>query len=323
MNSIETLHAFEQIKLLADGRRLTILRRLMAVPATLSQIGNALGQSPAWVRHHIKALESAGLVEIAEVRTSGIVTEKYYRARAQAFLLRELILPYRKGPFVVLASNDLALRQLATGFHGPFDAFVLADSSLDGLMHLREGLCNLAGAHLLDANGEYNAPFVRHLFPDRPVSLLTLAERTQGLMVAAGNPKGIRTLADLTREEVTFLNRDPGSGTRLWLDRELARQGLPVSAIPGYERYVHTHGEAAHAIQTGTVDVSLGIQAAAHDQGLGFVPLFNERYDLVVPREQESRLAPLLERLHSAAFRKEVGNLPGYSSTHSGEQIPL
>jgi DNA-binding transcriptional ArsR family regulator len=114
MQRVEPLRTFDQIKLLADSRRMAILRLLMAAPATLTHLAQTLGQSPAWIRHHIKLLEAADLVEIAEVRTTGTVTEKYYRSKAGALLLQELILPKGRKPTVVFSgSHDLALDEIA------------------------------------------------------------------------------------------------------------------------------------------------------------------------------------------------------------------
>jgi len=324
MEKIETVHAFEQLKILSDARRLTILRRLMAAPATLTQLGATLGESPAWVRHHLKTLETGGLVEMDEVRVTARVTEKYYRARASALLLQELILPQSDKPVVIFSgSHDLALNQIASQLAPHISLLTLPIGSLDGLINLRQGLCHLAGTHLLDASGEYNAPYVRHLFPDRPVSLVTLAYRTQGLIVAPGNPKGIRDLTDLSREEETFINRNPGSGTRLWLEMELKRLGLPGSLIRGYQNFVQTHNASAKTIQSGAADAAIGLQAAAHEHQLGFIPLFEERYDLVIPVEQEKLAAPVLDYLQTAAFRQELSRLTGYNPAQSGEQIPL
>ncbi len=324
MDSIETLHSFRQIKLLADGRRLAILRLLMAEPATLSQLASKLKQSPAWVRHHIKVLEQARLVELVEVRTTGTVTEKFYRARAGALLLQELILPGGKKPAVICSgSHDLALEGLAAHLSKRLTMLSLPVGSLDGLMHLRQGLCQVSGAHLLDLSGEYNAPYVRHIFPDRDMELVTLANRTQGLMVAAGNPKSIRGIADLTRGNVRFANRNAGSGTRLWLDAELARLRIASADVRGYVHEVRTHTEAAVLIESGRADCALGLQAAAVQHGLGFIPLFEERYDLVLLRENEVPLAPLLDYLPTAAFRRDLRSLAGYNPAHSGEQITL
>jgi putative molybdopterin biosynthesis protein len=195
--------------------------------------------------------------------------------------------------------------------------------SLDGLVNLRQRLCQISGSHLLDENGEYNTPFVKHLFPDRNVEVITLAHRTQGLMLAAGNPKSIKKIADIARPNIKFVNRNAGSGTRLWLDAELRSQRIPAEKINGYEKAVKTHSEAALLIENGKADVSLGLQAAAQQHGLDFIPLFEERYDLVLPREEEKQLNPLLDYIQTADFRAMLNSLGGYNPLHSGEQVSL
>lgn len=324
MALIQNLRAFGQIKLLADPRRMAILRLLMAKPATLTRLGRTLKRSPAWVRHHLKSLELAGLVEMTEVRTTGTVTEKFYRAKAGALLLQEMVLPKGKKPAVIFSgSHDLALEAAAQGLSRHLTLLSLPVGSLDGLVLLRQGLCQVSGAHLLDRTGEYNTPYVRHFFPDRAVEVITLAHRTQGLMMAAGNPKQIKALPDLARPGIRFINRNPGSGTRLWLDGKLSQLGILPQQIGGYERTAATHTEAALAIQAGSADAALGLQAAAGQHGLDFFPLFEERFDLVLPREQERALAPFLDHIQTAAFRKAAEALTGYSTRHTGEHIPI
>jgi putative molybdopterin biosynthesis protein len=322
MKTVEPVRTFEQIKLLADSRRMEILRLLMASPATLTQLAQVLKQSPAWVRHHILALEAGNLVEVSEVRRTGKVTEKFYRAKSGAFLLQEIVLPKGGKPAIVFSgSHDLALEEIAAHLNKHVTLLTLPVGSLDGLVNLRQGLCQISGAHILDETGEYNTPTVRHLFPDRNVELVTLAYRTQGLILAAGNPKGIRQVADIARRGVKFINRNAGSGTRLWLDMELKKQKVETSQINGYEVEVKTHSQAAALVATKKADASIGLQAAAHQHGLDFVPLFEERYDLILPRENEKALAPLLDYLQTAAFRTELNSLTGYNASHSGEQV--
>jgi molybdate-binding protein len=324
MDGIETLHTFDQIKLLADARRMKILCLLMASPATLTHLARTLKQSPAWVRHHILALQSANLVEMVEVRKMGKVTEKYYRAKASAFLLQQLVLPKTKKPALIFSgSHDLALESAAQHLEKHFHLLNFPVGSLDGLVNLRQGLCQVSGAHILDDDGEYNASTVRHLFPDRAVEMVTLAYRTQGLMVHSGNPKSIKKIKDIARNGIRFVNRNAGSGTRLWLDAELKRLKMDTKQIRGYDRIAKTHSESASMIEAGQVDVALGLQAAAHQHHLDFIPLFEERYDLVLPRENEEFISPLLEFLQTAAFRNELNSLTGYNSAHSGEQILL
>jgi putative molybdopterin biosynthesis protein len=325
MGTVAPLTSFAQIKLLADTRRLEILRLLMAAPASLTGLGAALGEHPAWIRHHIKRLEEAGLVEVCEVKVTNGVTEKFYRARAGAFLIQEMVLPQEGDrPTVIFSgSHDLAIEHLVEQLSPYINLLTLPVGSLDGLVALRQGFCHLSGCHLLDADGEYNAPFVRRFFPDRQMTLITLAYRQQGLMLAPGNPKGLRGIPDLVRPDVTFANRQRGSGTRLWLDGELQRLGIPATSVRGYENDLHTHTACAEAIKRGAADAALGLQAAARAHGLDFIPLFHERYDLALPHEQASTLAPILDHLQSADFRRAAAALSGYDTAHTGEQIPL
>lgn len=324
MKKVDAVRSFGMIKLLADSRRMDILRLLMASPATLTHLARTLKQSPAWVRHHILTLESAGLIEISEVRKTGKVTEKFFRAKADALLIQEVILPRTKKPAVIFSgSHDLALEGIAEHLEKHVTLLSLPVGSLDGLVNLRQGLCQVSGSHLLDVTGEYNTPFVRHLFPDRDVEIITLAYRTQGLMLAKENPRGIKGIEDAIRPELRFVNRNAGSGTRLWFDTELKRLNIPVENIKGYEKEVKTHTEAAWLIASNKADMALGLQAAAHQRALDFIPLFEERYDLVLPRENEKILMPLLDYLQTAAFRSELNTLTGYNTSRSGEQIPL
>lgn len=324
MKKVKAIHSFGNIKLLADSRRMQILRLLMASPATLTQLARTLKRTPAWIRHHILALESADLVEISEVRKTGKVTEKFYRAKADGLLLQEIILPKTKKPAVIFSgSHDLALEGIAEHLEKHVTLLSLPVGSLDGLVNLRQGLCQISGSHLLDESGEYNTPFVRHLFPDRDVEIVTLAYRTQGLMLSSGNPKGVAKVADIAQPGLRFVNRNAGSGTRLWLDSELRKLNIPSDRINGYDKVVKTHSEAASLIVGHAADVALGLQAAAHQHNLDFIPLFEERYDLVLPRENEKVLLPLLDYLQTSNFRTELSTLTGYNSAHSGEQIPL
>ena len=322
MKKVETIHSLAKIKILANSRRMDILRLLMASPATLTHLARALKQSPAWVRHHILALEAADLIDVSEIRKTGKVTEKFYRAKADALLLQEIILPKTKKPAVIFSgSHDLALEGMADHLQRHVTLLGMPVGSLDGLVNLRQGLCQISGSHLLDESGEYNTPFVRHLFPDRNVEIITLAHRTQGLMLAGGNPKNVKKISDIAVSSVRFVNRNAGSGTRLWLDAELRKLNIPAEKISGYETVVKTHTDAAALISANKADAALGLQAAAHQHGLDFIPLFEERYDLVLPRENEKTLMPLLDYLQTASFRTELSALTGYNSVHSGEQI--
>jgi putative molybdopterin biosynthesis protein len=226
-------------------------------------------------------------------------------------------------------SHDLALEALWTQARRRFPQLAIEPryvGSLDGLLALLHGEAELAGAHLLDAeSGEYNLPILRRLFIGAPLSVITLVEREQGLLVARGNPKRIRSFADLTRGGIRFVNRQPGSGTRTLLDHHLYRQALNPSEIEGYSRIAPTHLAVAAAVAEGSADAGLGIRAAARAFGLDFLPLAWERYDLVftAAARELSPLREILSILGSGEFRDIVAKIGGYDTVHTGEQRPL
>jgi molybdate-binding protein len=318
----------EHLRALADPARVTILRRLMTEPATLTQLGRAMDKHAAWIRHHVLRLEHAGLIELAETRKIGGYTEKYYRAIAESFAVATMVLPDpgERGLVVVVGSDDPAVHLLADRIREAPDApllFTLATGSLEGLIALRQGVGDAAGCHLLDSEtGEYNLPYARRLFPGRKLALVTLAEREQGLIVAPGNPGSLRSLDDLAASNLRFVNRNDGSGTRIWLDRQLADSGVSRETLTGYENVVSTHDEVARAIAGGSADAGIGVRAAARARGLDFVPLFEERYDLVVPweRHETSGVQAVLARLRDGDFQRAVRRLGGYRTDHTGDE---
>ncbi len=331
MDSLQNIRTFDPLPVLAHPQRLAILRFLMAGNGTLSQIARAMDTYPAQVRHHLKQLEAAGLVTLQFTRVAGGFVEKYYRALAQAFVINLAIVPERPQQTAVMAwgSHDLGMDLLAKKMQetetAP-DLYTVPVGSLDGLVALRQGMCQVAGCHLLDAeSGKYNLSFVRHFFPGEPMRLMTLAHRQQGLLVMPGNPARIESLTDLAREDVMFINRNRGAGTRLWLDRQLRQLGLSGAQIKGYEATAVTHVEVAQAIAMGEADVGLGVAAAARRFGLDFVPLFTERYDLALLEEsmEEPLLQPMLDALQTAVFRQELAGLGGYDITQTGAEIKV
>ncbi len=322
MKKAYPITSLEQTKLLADSRRLQILQWLMDSPATLTQLGQRLGQSAARVRHHVQKLVNANLVEQAEIRVRGTVTEKFYRAKAGAFLIQKMILPKGQRPALLFAgSHDLVIEEIAQKLSPYLDIILHPIGSLDGLINLRQGLCHLSGAHLLDASGDYNTPYLSRLFPQRGVQAVTLAHRVQGLMLAPSNPLEIRELSDLARENIRFANRNTGSGTRIWLDKKLREKNIPANEILGYENACATHTAAAQKVKRGDADAAIGLQAAALQCKLDFIPLFEERFDLVIPKEHANIAAPLFDEIQTADFRNAARSLTGYKVEHSGEQI--
>jgi putative molybdopterin biosynthesis protein len=228
------------------------------------------------------------------------------------------------GTIVAIGSHDLALDLLASHMrHIAPDARLSSANvgSLGGLMALKRRDAHLAGSHLLDEEtGVYNHSFVARLLPDEDILLVNLAYREQGLIVLPDNPQQLHSLADLTRPEVRFVNRQKGSGTRVLLDYHLKQNGLRAEQIAGYEREEFTHMAVAAAVLSGTATVGLGIRAAARALGLAFIPLFKEHYDLAVPRRhwESARLAPLRQTLESDAYREAVAALGGYDVSDMG-----
>jgi putative molybdopterin biosynthesis protein len=197
--------------------------------------------------------------------------------------------------------------------------------SLGGLLALRKGEAHVAGCHLLDPeSGKYNIAYIReYLPPDIKVVMIGWARRSQGLMVLPGNPRRVSSLEDLTREEVRFLNRQRGSGTRVLLDYHLKKSGLLAESIRGYEQEEYTHMAVAAGVLSGRADAGLGVAAAADALGLEFLPLFDEEYDLVIPADVYSSdlLAPFLEVIASPAFLQEANALHGYDFSNAGKLL--
>ncbi|MBU2610155.1 MAG: molybdopterin biosynthesis protein, partial [Chloroflexi bacterium] len=204
--------------------------------------------------------------------------------------------------------------------------------SLGGLIALQRGESHLAGSHLLDPQtGDYNLSYIRQYLPGVPVRVYGFVEREQGLIVGKGNPKGIKSLGDLTRPEacpepsrrVQYVNRQRGAGTRVLLDYHLNLLGISKGSIQGYNQEEYTHLGVAAAIASGRADCGLGIPAAAQSLDLDFVPLFQETYQLVVPRRfaESALLAPLFDVIESETFQRAVAAMPGYNVSEMGKLV--
>lgn len=223
----------------------------------------------------------------------------------------------------IVGSHDLALNLLVSQLkhnNSEINIEITSAGSLGGLIALQEGRAHLAGIHLLDAEtGTYNYPYVKHVLPGREMVIVHLAYRIQGLMLALNNPKKIEGFYDLKRQDISFINRQKGSGTRVLLDLELNKLGISSNEVPGYERELETHMAVATSIAHGEADVGLGIEAAAKACQLGFLPLFRERYDLVIPVEnyRSKLLSPLLEIIVSKEFIEIVNQVGGYDTSET------
>ncbi len=224
-----------------------------------------------------------------------------------------------------IGSHDITLDLLAQFLAAQERRLVSANvGSQGGLVALQRGEAHLAGSHLLDPeSGEYNVTVIPQYLREVPVKLLALVGRQQGLMVPKGNPKRIDALKDLARPDVAFVNRQRGAGTRVLLDYYLGKLGIDPQTIRGYRQEEYTHLAVAAAVASGRADCGLGIAAAAQALELDFFPLYQERYDLVIPAKYYDGplLAPLLAILADPAFRLAVAALPGYDIQPMGTLI--
>lgn len=224
-----------------------------------------------------------------------------------------------------IGSHDITLDLIAQYLSQHGAALTSSNvGSLGGLVALRRGEAHLAGSHLLDPEtGTYNLVYIRQYLPGIPVRVVALVGRAQGLLLPRGNPLGIQGLADLERPGLRFINRQRGAGTRVLLDFHLEQLGIAPESIYGYNHEEFTHLAVAASIASGRADCGLGIAAAAQALDLDFIPLFSERYDLVIPRQhaESPRLAPLFDVLADPNFRTAVARLPGYDVNPMGTLI--
>jgi len=224
-----------------------------------------------------------------------------------------------------IGSHDMTLDLLAQ-FLAEHDRRLVSANvgSLGGLVALKRGESHLAGSHLLDPEtGEYTLSYIHKYLSNVPINIYEFVRRDQGLIVRKGNPKRIKSLGDLTRPEVSYVNRQRGAGTRVLFDYHLNRSGIVTSLIQGYSQEEYTHLGVAAAVASGRADCGLGIPAAAQSLELDFIPLFQETYQLVIPKNyaESELLAPLFVVLNHKDFQDAVTAMPGYNIEKMGKLV--
>jgi putative molybdopterin biosynthesis protein len=225
---------------------------------------------------------------------------------------------------VIVGSHDNTLDILVDELKIRDTRLTLSSShvgSMGGLMAIKRGTCHLAGSHLLDTkDGSYNISYINQILNDLPVNLVHLVMREQGLIIPKGNPKNIQGVMDLARQDVVFINRQGGSGTRILLDFHLLRLGIRPDQIKGYGTEEFTHMSMAVAVLNGAADVGLGIYAAARALELDFIPVATEQYDLIIPKNyfKMPNLQILLDTITTPGFKKRVERLGGYNTNRTG-----
>ncbi len=226
---------------------------------------------------------------------------------------------------VFIGSHDNILDVLANLLHRRRPICRLSSAhvgSMGGIMAIKRGEAHLAGTHLLDEEtGEYNISFIKKFLPGLPLQLVNLTYREQGFLVPKGNPLGIKGFADLARNDVRFINRQRGAGTRLLTDMHLKGLGISPEQVNGYEREEYTHMNVASAIASSNADTGLAIRAAALALDLDFIPVTHERYDLILPKAylEDPKIIALLQVIReNEEFRQTAASLGGYDLRDCG-----
>ena len=267
-------------------------------------------------------MKADGMLEVPQ-GTEGYTAGEEVRVR--------LLVPKKrlKNTLVVIGSHDPLLDELADLLHGADHGSYLSSAhvgSMGGIMAVRRGEAHAAGIHLLDtATGEYNRAYIRKYFPHGGVYLVRCVGRQQGLMLQKGNPLGVASFADLSREGLRYVNRQKGSGTRVLTDYLCGKYGLDPDRIYGYEREEMTHNSVAVQIASGSADAGMGIYSAAKLYGLDFLPVCVEEYDLLIPQSawNSGMVKQLICTLKSEEFRARIEAMGGYTLDRPGEIIDV
>ena len=226
---------------------------------------------------------------------------------------------------VVIGSHDPLIDEIAELLKQNDRRFLMKSShvgSMGGLMAIRRSEAHIAGTHLLDeSSGEYNIRFIKKQFPAGGVRLVQCVEREQGLMLRKGNPRNIKSMKDITRPDVSYVNRQKGSGTRILCDYLCKRGEIDISKVRGYNREEYTHTSVAAIIAAGSADMGLGILSAAGMYDLDFLHVCDEQYDLLIPDYawELPIVQCLLEVLRSDSFAERLRQMGGYKIDRPGE----
>ncbi len=340
---------------LNSGDRLPSVRQLCqqwsCTPGTVQRAYSELAHEGLVISQAGRGTRVAGSIPGARAQAQGTLRTVNLVHRSEAFLLEALTAGYDlseiqaaldlaadrwravdqsppKSDQEVIrfnGSHDMVVSGLAHNYFGGIAVDVSLQvsftGSLSGLSALAGGSADLCGCHLWDAESDtYNFPFIRKALPGKAVTVVTLAHRLLGLIVAPGNPLHLQSLADLVRPGVRFANRQPGSGTRVWFDLSLDRLGISPRQVQGYRAEHLTHSDIARVVAEGSADVGLGLETAAVAYGLDFIQLTRERYDLVFLSDaiQRPSIQRFLAWLRSVEGKNFIAQYKGYDNLQTG-----
>jgi putative molybdopterin biosynthesis protein len=349
---MQHVHLSYQLMPLADpqavGNPLMALLHAVQVNGSISKAAVALGLSYRHVWGELKRWEAllgqplllwerGQAAKLSDFGTRLLFADRQAQARLapqiealQAELERSLALAFDPQAQVLSlhASHDEALSVLRTHCAAhKLHLDISFTGSTEALRALNEGRCSMAGFHarLPVQAGGLAAKAYKHLLIPGQHKILGFVQRSQGLMVARGNPLQITSLADMSQRQLRFVNRPVGTGTRVLLDELLLEAGLSKTSLAGYRKTEPSHQAAALAVAQGQGDAALGIESAALAQGLSFVPLAQERYALVCNKQSlnEPAVRALGKVLRSAAWLRQLAQLRGYAALQSGQVLKM
>ena len=229
---------------------------------------------------------------------------------------------------VFIGSHDNLLDVLANLLHKLPPVHRLSSAhvgSMGGIMAIKRKEAHFAGSHLMDEKtGEYNIPFIQRFLKEIPLVLLNLSYREQGIIIPRGNPANIKNFEDLARPGIKFVNRQKGSGTRLLTDMLINKFKISPTKIKGYDLEEYTHMNVASAVASKRGDAGMGIRSAAKALDLDFIPITEERYDLIIPKKyfDDEKTAKILTIIReNKEFQNTVRAMGGYSLRDSGKII--
>jgi len=311
-----------RVEAVLSKRTVSSLKHLEFVRIKLGKVGNKLIATPlnrgAGVT--MSLVKADGIMNIPK-NVEGIESGESVKVE----LLKDL--ESIENTIVSIGSHDIILDVLGNIIHTKYPETNLSSAhvgSLGGIMALRRGEAHIAPVHLLDGKtGTYNVEYIKKYFKNMDMSLIKGVKRLQGLIVKKDNPKDIKSIEDIIRKDIVFVNRQKGSGTRMLLDYKLKELGINSEKIEGYDREMTTHMTVASAVLSGTADVGIGIKSAANVMGLDFIPIGEEEYDFIIRSEflQDENIKRFIEALKSEEFKEELMELGGYKVEESGKII--